>query len=85
MRQADIKVGVTYHNGKTGNRSYSARKVVELGVAYRDWMYGLMHDGVKYEQIAGPSKGNTHTLSIKPFSQWAKGEVQAEGDRNATE
>lgn len=80
MKKADIQVGVTYHNGKTGIRSYSARKVVELGVAYRDWMYGVMHDGVKYEQIAGPYKGQICTINSKAFSQWAKGPVGEETD-----
>jgi hypothetical protein len=84
MRQADIKVGVTYHNGKTGNRSYSAREVLQTGAPYTDWMYGKMRDGVKYKQIAGPYKGQTHTLSPRSFAQWAKGEVTAEG-RHPTE
>lgn len=79
MKKTDIKIGVTYHNGKTGNRSYSARKVIELNVTYLDGMYGKLHDGVKYEQTAGPYKGKTCTLSAKSFAVWAKGEVE-EGD-----
>ncbi|QUL57551.1 hypothetical protein KDC22_14370 [Paenibacillus tritici] len=83
MRQADIKVGVTYHNGKTGNRSYSAREVLKTGAPYMDWMYGKMRDGVKYKQIAGPNKGWILTLSPRSFAQWAKGEVTAEGNHPA--
>lgn len=78
MKKNEIEVGVTYHNGKTGNRSYSARKVIELGTTYRDWYQGILHDGVTYEQIAGPYKGQTCTLSSKAFAAWAKGRVGEE-------
>lgn len=73
MKKSDIKPGITYHNGKTGNRSYSARKVISLNAERRDWYSGITHDGVKYEQIAGPYKGETNIISEQSFSQWAKG------------
>ncbi|OMF76670.1 hypothetical protein [Paenibacillus glucanolyticus] len=76
MKPSLIQVGVTYHNGKEGPRSYSARKVLRTGVPYSDWMYGFKNDGIEYEQIAGKEKGKTFVLSLKSFAQWAKGEVK---------
>ncbi|MEY9096327.1 hypothetical protein ABH899_004977, partial [Paenibacillus sp. RC84] len=54
MSPQDIEVGKTYHNGKEGPRSYSARKVMGIGVRWFEPFNGRMrHDGVEYMQVAG--------------------------------
>jgi hypothetical protein len=71
MKQAEIKEGLIYHNGKTGNRSYSARKVIEIYL-------GRTRVMVKYEQVIGRFKGSYENLKLESFSQWAKGVVTDE-------
>lgn len=67
MKPAEIKVGKTYHNGKTGPRSFSARKVLETGVRYSSF-----NDGVKFLQVEGRYKGETSIISMASFASWAK-------------
>lgn len=71
MSPHEIEAGKTYHNGKEGPRSYSARKVIA-----RDVKYSSFNDGVRFEQIAGRYKGETSVISMPSFASWAKGEVQ---------
>ncbi|MEK3717933.1 hypothetical protein [Paenibacillus sp. FSL R7-0333] len=79
MKKADIQVGVTYHNGKTGNRSYSSREVLEIGERLRhprfEWIYPY---GVRFKQVKGAYAGEENVISMDSFSQWAKGRVGEE-------
>lgn len=77
MKAAQIEIGKTYHNGKTGARSYSEREVLELSVPYLEAFTGIRwHNGVRYKQTAGRFKGETSVLSDTSFAKWAKGEVR---------
>lgn len=77
MSPHEIEVGRTYHNGKEGPRSYSARKVIAVGVKTTDWDGTEYSDGVRYEQVAGKYKGDKSVLRMGSFAKWAKGEVEA--------
>jgi hypothetical protein len=70
MSPREIEVGKTYHNGKQGPRSYSARRVVALNVRYSSFT-----DGIRFLQIAGRFKGEESVISMSSFATWAKGEV----------
>lgn len=77
MKAENLKIGVTYHNGKDGPRSYSVRRILRMKVQYLEPFTGLIfNDGVEYEQIAGRYKGNKGVLSATSFAKWAKGEVK---------
>ncbi|MFD7521421.1 hypothetical protein [Paenibacillus chitinolyticus] len=71
MSPHEIEVGKTYHNGKDGPRSYSARKVLKLNVK---GPWGIV-DGVRYLQVKGPYSGEETVIRLSSFASWAKGEV----------
>jgi hypothetical protein len=71
MKQTEIKEGLTYHNGKSGNRSYSARKVKRM-------VERIGFIAVDYEQIVGRFKGESVWIRLDSFAQWAKGVVNDE-------
>ncbi|MFS0841235.1 hypothetical protein [Paenibacillus sp. 1P03SA] len=76
MSPQEIEVGKTYHNGKEGPRSYSTRKVLDIGVRWFEPFNARMrHDGVEYRQVAGPGKGGVYILPMETIARWAKGEV----------
>ncbi|MBU7320292.1 hypothetical protein [Paenibacillus oleatilyticus] len=71
MSPNEIEVGKTYHNGKQGPRSYSARKVTEI-------FDGREGKRILFLQVSGRYKGTTETLSLHSFARWARGEVSQE-------
>ncbi|MMZ58387.1 hypothetical protein D1872_203670 [compost metagenome] len=79
MKATDLKIGVTYHNGKEGPRSYSARKILKMNAQYFEPFTGrTWYDGIEYEQVEGRYKGGKSVLSAVSFAKWAKGEVEEE-------
>lgn len=81
MKKNEIEVGVTYHNGKTGNRSYSSRQVLEVGGRMSHPLYGVTYpDGVRFKQIKGRNSGEGGVMGFDAFAQWAKGRVGEETD-----
>ncbi|SDJ62034.1 hypothetical protein [Paenibacillus naphthalenovorans] len=84
MSPNEIKVGATYHNGKSGPRSYSARKVVEMNlpVVHLTYPERKSDTGVRFIQVAGPYKGKEFTYPLESFAKWAKGVVEASVQNN---
>lgn len=80
MKKSEIKVGVTYHNGKTGNRSYSSREVLEIGRIANEKFGWVYPDGLRYKQVIGRYAGEEGIISFSAFAQWAKGRVGEETD-----
>lgn len=81
MKKNEIEVGVTYHNGKTGNRSYSSREVLEIGKRMQHPRYALTYpNGVRFKQIKGRYAGQEDVIGFDAFAAWAKGRVGEETD-----
>lgn len=78
MKPQDIEVGLTYHNGKDGPRSFSSREVIEMGlpVQHANLSGTIDNSGVKYLQLKGPYSGQIFIIPLKSFASWAKGIVK---------
>lgn len=75
MKKSEIKVGVTYHNGKTG-RFYSERMVIAEGPEYLLYDVQEDHDCIRYRVVKGRDVGEEGNMTRTAFARWARGIVE---------